>query len=147
MGKQMRSPDSTQFSGSTQLQPQTSLLQDNPGLPASQQQHLIWKAGTCRLHSYSSFTKHRALSERGKAFPQDHSAARHRSRDLLRRRMATSDRSTMQEIPCISRDSFSLDIAQCTIKSWHIWEMVHGEVVNSSRGSGGTSLCFPWLRN
>lgn len=58
-------------------------------------------------------------------------------------RMATFSReelSRRQDFLLPAKTAFHLDISQCEIKSWHIWEMVHGEVINSIRGSGGNSL-------
>lgn len=47
----------------------------------------------------------------------------------------------------LPKTAFHLDSTRCEIKSRHIWEMVHGEVINSIRGCGGNSFLFSLLRN
>lgn len=86
----------------------------------------------------------------GKAFLSSHlcrtvqdQQGKHSSRDLLTGRTATFSReepSRRRDFLLPGKTAFHLDISQCEIKSWHIWEMVHGEVINSVRGSGGNSL-------
>lgn len=96
--------------------------------------------------------KAQTLSQRGRAFPGSclgriNQQARHR--DLLTGRTATCDTDGLcrGDIPHVSKGSFHLDSTRCEIKSWHIWEMVHGEVINSIRGCGGNSFLFLLLRS